>query len=66
MDEPFSGLDTSLRDELAQEVRALIQQAAIPAIHVTHDRVEARAMAERAIVLERGRVAHAGITSEVL
>lgn len=45
LDEPFSALDTPLRNRLASEVSEIVARAAIPAIHVTHDPQEAAAMA---------------------
>ena len=44
LDEPFSALDAPLRARLAEDVLAIIARARIPAIHVTHDPTEARAM----------------------
>lgn len=41
LDEPFSALDAPLRRRLAEETRARIETLGIPAIHVTHDPVEA-------------------------
>jgi len=37
MDEPFSALDTELRESLAEKTRKLLSQLDIPIIHVTHD-----------------------------
>ncbi len=44
LDEPFSALDAPLRARLAQDVLAVIARAQIPAIHVTHDPLEAQTM----------------------
>ena len=46
MDEPFSSLDTELREQLAREVRLLLKRDGITAILVTHDQIEAFAMAD--------------------
>jgi molybdate transport system ATP-binding protein len=56
LDEAFSSLDRPLREALNQDVRRLIEAAKIPAIQVTHDRDEARAMGDRLIHLERGTI----------
>mgnify|MGYP003564536202 CR=1 FL=1 len=44
LDEPFSALDAPLRARLAEDVLAVIARARIPAIHVTHDPIEAQTM----------------------
>lgn len=66
LDEPFSALDEDLRVELRREVRALVQELEIPTLFVTHDRSEARALGERAVVLREGRVVSSGSVAEVL
>mgnify|MGYP001814059409 FL=1 len=57
MDEPFSNLDSELREQLAQEVRELLKQHRVTAILVTHDQHEAFAMADHITLLREGRVA---------
>ncbi|HET7902521.1 MAG TPA: ABC transporter ATP-binding protein [Candidatus Nanopelagicales bacterium] len=54
LDEPFGALDRDLRERLGQEVRALLRAQGIPALHVTHDAVEADEVADRVLVLEPG------------
>ena len=56
LDEPFSALDRQVRDKLGELVLALVDELAVPALHVTHDLDEARAMATQTIRLEAGRV----------
>ncbi len=56
LDEPFSGLDVELREQLAREVRGILQRDGITAILVTHDQFEAFAMADRIGVLGEGRL----------
>jgi iron(III) transport system ATP-binding protein len=51
LDEPFSSLDSSLREELAKEVRSLIKYHNITALLVTHDQAEAFAMVDKVGVL---------------
>lgn len=48
LDEPFSALDADLRARLRAEFAGHIAQAGIPALLVTHDKAEARAMAHQA------------------
>jgi iron(III) transport system ATP-binding protein len=57
MDEPFSNLDTELREQLAAEVRALLKRNQVTAILVTHDQHEAFAMADHVTLLQQGRIA---------
>jgi molybdate transport system ATP-binding protein len=56
LDEPFSALDRERREQLAGEVRALVDELAIPALFVTHDRGEADALGDRVVFLDAGRV----------
>ena len=51
LDEPFSALDTELRHRLVIEVGAMLREAGVAAIHVTHDEQEAAAIADRVIEL---------------
>ncbi len=60
MDEPFSALDPELRAELLAEVKERLGELAVPAVFVTHARDEARALADRVVVLERGKIARRG------
>jgi iron(III) transport system ATP-binding protein len=57
MDEPFSNLDTELREQLAGEIRELLNRNRVTAILVTHDQHEAFAMADQVTLLQHGRVA---------
>jgi iron(III) transport system ATP-binding protein len=57
LDEPFSGLDVDLREGLAREVRAILQQEGTTALMVTHDQFEAFAWADEIGVMEAGRIA---------
>jgi iron(III) transport system ATP-binding protein len=56
LDEPFSSMDVELREELAREVRRILKQEQITAILVTHDQMEAFAMADRIGVMNAGRI----------
>jgi len=57
MDEPFSGLDSELREQLANEIRQILKESHVTAILVTHDQHEAFAMADRIALLREGRIA---------
>jgi len=56
LDEPFSALDATLREQLRAEFRDRIAEAGIAAILVTHDESEARAMAQHGWALQGGRL----------
>ena len=56
MDEPLSSLDEELREQLAREIRLILQQEKIPAIMVTHDQNEAFAVGDHICVMHQGRV----------
>jgi len=56
LDEPFSSLDSDLREQLASEVRELLKRNGVTAILVTHDQHEAFAMADQIALLRQGRV----------
>ncbi|MDO4706693.1 MAG: ABC transporter ATP-binding protein [Comamonadaceae bacterium] len=55
LDEPFSNLDTDLRERLAQEVRDILQRMGHTAILVTHNKNEARIMASKVCILTPGQ-----------
>lgn len=56
LDEPFSNLDVDLRERLAQELRAILKRAGATALLVTHDQLEAFAMADLIGVMHHGRL----------
>ncbi|MGD8206888.1 MAG: ABC transporter ATP-binding protein [Thiohalocapsa sp.] len=56
LDEPFSSMDAELREQLAREVRDLLTREGVTAILVTHDQLEAFAMADLIGVLGHGQV----------
>jgi len=51
LDEPFSNLDASLRQEVRLEIRDIIKKSGINAILVTHDEEDVKACADRAVYL---------------
>jgi len=56
MDEPLSNLDAKLRAEMRAEIVALQRRLGITMVYVTHDQTEAMSMADRVILLNRGRI----------
>ncbi|BBK43683.1 sugar ABC transporter ATP-binding protein [Allostella vacuolata] len=65
MDEPLSNLDAQLRGEMRREIRALQQRLGMTMVYVTHDQVEAMTMADRVILMERGRIAQNGAPEDL-
>ncbi|MCX8509345.1 MAG: sn-glycerol-3-phosphate ABC transporter ATP-binding protein UgpC [Rhodobacteraceae bacterium] len=55
-DEPLSNLDAKLRIEMRSEIKELHQKLGATMVYVTHDQVEAMTMADRVVVMDRGRV----------
>lgn len=66
LDEPFSALDFNLRQQFVAELRAAAEDLAVPIVHVTHHRNEARALAMRGILLDHGRIQTEGTMDHVL
>lgn len=56
MDEPFSNLDTILRDQVREEVREIIKAMGITAILVTHDTKDAFSTADKIAVMLEGKL----------
>jgi molybdate transport system ATP-binding protein len=65
LDEPLSALDEATRTSVRRELRQLLEGLAIPTVVVTHDRVEATALADQIVVLDGGRVIQSGSLEEV-
>jgi len=65
LDEPFGSLDAKVRDNLAQWLRELHNQIAITTILVTHDQKEAIEIADKIIIINRGKVEQIGNAREV-
>ncbi|MFT4013845.1 MAG: sn-glycerol-3-phosphate ABC transporter ATP-binding protein UgpC [Paracoccus sp. (in: a-proteobacteria)] len=59
-DEPLSNLDARLRVQMRTEVRSLHDRLGATSVYVTHDQVEAMTMADRIVVLDRGRIMQIG------
>jgi ABC-type sugar transport system ATPase subunit len=60
MDEPLSSLDAKLRVEMRTELKRLHRSLHATFVYVTHDQAEAMTMADRIVVMDRGRVLQVG------
>lgn len=59
-DEPLSSLDAKLRAQTRVEIKRLLSRFRITSVYVTHDQVEAVALADRIAVMREGRVEQVG------
>ncbi len=65
LDEPLSALDVATRAEIRRELRRHLASFSGVRLLVTHDPIEALALADRLIVLEAGRIVQSGSALEV-
>ncbi len=65
LDEPFSNLDSTMRQRLRTEVEEILRARRTAAIFVTHDREEAFAMADRVGVMVDGRLLQIGAPDQI-
>ena len=65
MDEPLSNLDMQLRYEMRNELSYLLRRLGTTVLHVTHDPLEAYALADRILILKDGRIEQYGTPQEV-
>lgn len=66
LDEPFSGLDITLKVQLFSEIQQLASIHAVTLVLVTHDPLEAIALCTNALVIEEGSVCDRGQLRELL
>lgn len=66
LDEALSALDEPLRDRLRLELRGLTRAMGLTVVHVTHDRDEALALADRVVVLDKGRIQQVGAPEQLV
>ena len=65
LDEPLGALDAKIRNELRYEIRRLVKDLELTAIHVTHDQAEAMAISDRIAVMKKGRILQVGTPYEL-
>jgi molybdate transport system ATP-binding protein len=66
LDEPFTGLDRALRDELITDLLVWQEKSRVPILSVTHDVTEAFQLGAEVIKIAEGRVVEQGPVAEVL
>ena len=65
MDEPIGSLDAKLREEMRVELKRLHVEQGSTTIYVTHDQIEAMALADRIVVMHEGRLQQVGTPEQV-
>jgi ABC-type Fe3+/spermidine/putrescine transport system ATPase subunit len=65
LDEPLSNLDAALRQEMRYELKELHRRIGTAMLYVTHDQEEALMLADRVVVMQRGRVEQAAPPEEI-
>lgn len=65
LDEPLGALDRTLQERLTTELRRIIKAIGLTSMYVTHDQVEAFAVADRIVLMDRGVIVQSGTPLEV-
>lgn len=65
LDEPLGALDAKIRNELRYDIRHLVKDLGLTAIHVTHDQAEAMAISDRIAVMKKGKILQVGTPTEL-
>lgn len=65
LDEPFGALDAKVRKELRRWLRRLHEELHVTSIFVTHDQEEALEVADRVVVMNKGRIEQEGSPQQV-
>ena len=65
LDEPLGQLDAKVRNELRYDIKKMVRDLGLTAIHVTHDQSEAMAISDRIAVMKKGRVLQVGTPEEL-
>jgi multiple sugar transport system ATP-binding protein len=64
-DEALSNLDAKLRVQMRTEIKRVHQKVKTTTVYVTHDQVEAMTLADRVVVMHRGRIEQIGTPQEL-
>jgi iron(III) transport system ATP-binding protein len=65
LDEPLSNLDAKVRSRLRIYIRELQQKIGITALYVTHDQEEALSIADKIVIMNRGKIMQTGTPEEI-
>lgn len=64
-DEPLSNLDAKLRVQMRSEIHQLQRRLAITSVYVTHDQIEAMALSDRIVIMNKGKIEQVGSPNEI-
>ncbi len=65
LDEPLGSLDAKVRTVLRRELRRMVKDLGLTAIHITHDQEEAMAVSDRVMVMKAGKIVEVGTPLEL-
>ncbi|MFC3899536.1 ABC transporter ATP-binding protein [Aliicoccus persicus] len=65
MDEPLSSLDAHLKQEIRNEIKKISQNVKSSFLYVTHDQSEALSLADKIVVMNKGRIEQVGTPEEI-
>lgn len=65
LDEPLGALDLKVRSVLRYELRRLMKDLGLTAIHVTHDQEEAMAISDRIVIMKSGKIIEVGTPKDL-
>jgi putative ABC transport system ATP-binding protein len=66
LDEPTSALDEAAKLEVESSIQGVVREHGLTCVMVTHDLAQAGRLAERALMMESGRIVRSGRVSEVI
>lgn len=66
LDEPFSNLDANLQEKIRDEIKDILKKAGITSIFVTHDKNDAKVLADKVIILRDGVTIEKGLAKNIL
>ena len=66
LDEPLGSLDRALRDRLVGEIRTVVVELGLTAVHVTHDHDEAMSVADHLALMDGGMITRVGPVASLL
>lgn len=66
LDEPFSNLDANLKNKIRDELKRILKETGITSIFVTHDKEDALSIANKVVILDKGKMINYGNSKEVI
>lgn len=66
LDEPFSNLDANLQNKIRTELKEILVKANTTSIFVTHDKEDAKALSDKVVILEKGKIIKLGKVEDVI